>query len=159
MPGMDGHALLRKIKASPALKDTEVILFTGFGNVKNAVEAIRDGAFDYLLKPMNVKELDILVRKVQEFVAMREENRRLTEAFDTEVRRATRSLEDELIAVRCAYAKEMGSLDIGVFSESMRAVIRSAETLHRNRDIPVLIEGETGTVYVFRTIWTFDTRN
>jgi DNA-binding NtrC family response regulator len=145
MPGMDGHTLLRKVKSNPALKDAEVILFTGFGSVRDAVEAMRDGAFDYLLKPVNVREIDVLVHKVQELISLREENRRLTEAFDTEVHRAAKSIEDELIAVRRAYAREMGALEIGIFSESMRALIQSAETLHRNPEIPVLIEGETGT--------------
>ncbi|MDM7925585.1 MAG: response regulator, partial [bacterium] len=145
MPGLDGRSLLRRIKSNPALGGPEVILFTGFGSVQEAVEATQDGAFHYLLKPLNVKELDILVRKVQEFMALRDENRRLTETFETEIRDAARHLENELIAVRRAYAREMGSLEIGVFSESMRAVIRDAEKLHTDPDIPVLIEGETGT--------------
>ncbi|MDM7926148.1 MAG: sigma 54-interacting transcriptional regulator, partial [bacterium] len=87
----------------------------------------------------------MLVRKVQEFMALRDENRRLTESFETEIRDAARHLENELIAVRRAYAREMGSLEIGVFSEAMRAVIRDAGKLHADPDIPVLIEGETGT--------------
>jgi len=62
MPGMDGIDLLSRIKgiSSEAL----VILITAFGTVNNAVGAMKLGAADYLLKPLNADELKIVVRRV-----------------------------------------------------------------------------------------------
>ncbi len=55
MPGMDGMATLKQIKANyPVI---EVILLTGHGAVDTAVEGLKAGAFDYLLKPADYDEL------------------------------------------------------------------------------------------------------
>ena len=55
MPGMDGMETLREIKKiNPGI---EVIMFTGHGSVDSAVEGMRSGAYDYILKPCDVEEL------------------------------------------------------------------------------------------------------
>lgn len=60
MPGIDGHELLRRLRHShPALP---VALITAYGQVEKAVEAIRDGAVDYLMKPFEPQQLIDLVR-------------------------------------------------------------------------------------------------
>ncbi|GAA0688809.1 sigma-54-dependent response regulator transcription factor FleR [Marinobacterium maritimum] len=60
MPGMDGHALLARLKESlPALP---VALITAYGQVSKAVEAIRNGAVDYLMKPFEPEQLIALIR-------------------------------------------------------------------------------------------------
>jgi DNA-binding NtrC family response regulator len=56
MPQVDGMALLAHIKNQ--YPDVSVILITGFGNVNSAVEAMRQGAFDYLTKPIQPEELE-----------------------------------------------------------------------------------------------------
>ncbi|MDD5687703.1 MAG: response regulator [Elusimicrobia bacterium] len=59
MPGMDGMALLKQIKKmSPA---TEVILFTSYGTVETAVEAMKIGAYDFVTKPIDLAELDLMI--------------------------------------------------------------------------------------------------
>jgi DNA-binding NtrC family response regulator len=55
MPGMDGVAVLREIKKNHPL--VEVIMLTGHGTVESAIEGMRLGAFDYLMKPCEVEEL------------------------------------------------------------------------------------------------------
>ena len=55
MPGMDGIEVLRKIKDGYPL--TEVIMLTGHANVEVAVQGMELGAFDYLMKPMDIDEL------------------------------------------------------------------------------------------------------
>ena len=55
MPGMDGIQALKKIKADHPI--VEVIMLTGHGAVDTAVEGLKAGAFDYLLKPADFKEL------------------------------------------------------------------------------------------------------
>jgi DNA-binding NtrC family response regulator len=61
MPEVSGLDLLRKVKnLSP---QTPVILLTAYGTVQNAVDAMRDGAYDYLLKPFSSESLETAVRK------------------------------------------------------------------------------------------------
>jgi two-component system, NtrC family, response regulator AtoC len=145
MPNIDGHELLRRLRESVEWSDIEVIMFTGHGDVKSAVEAMRNGAYDYLLKPINVRELAIMVERIGQFLTLKREHQRLAGDFDREVKRATRDMKKELAELRKAFAREVGAGDIGLYSETIRQVFRTARKLHRNRDIPVLIEGETGT--------------
>ncbi|GHV60617.1 acetoacetate metabolism regulatory protein AtoC [Spirochaetia bacterium] len=61
MPGMTGEELLRRIGTeSPGLP---VIVLTGHGTVENAVAAMRDGAYDFLTKPVNLDRLSLLVKR------------------------------------------------------------------------------------------------
>lgn len=61
MPGMDGIETLREIKSRFPL--IEVIMLTGHATVENAVEGMKRGAFDYLMKPCDIEEL---IKKVTE---------------------------------------------------------------------------------------------
>ena len=61
MPGMDGLETLEKIKKSYPL--TEVIMLTGHGTIESAIDGMRSGAYDYLMKPC---EIDQLMLKVGE---------------------------------------------------------------------------------------------
>ncbi|HDL18389.1 MAG TPA: sigma-54-dependent Fis family transcriptional regulator [Bacteroidetes bacterium] len=59
MPKMDGLSLLEKIKRlSP---HTVIILLTGYPSIDTAVKAMKDGAFDYLTKPINLDELKVKI--------------------------------------------------------------------------------------------------
>ena len=57
MPRMSGMELLQRTRALPHNQEAEVILFTGYGDMQSAIEALRSGAYDYLVKPINFKEL------------------------------------------------------------------------------------------------------
>jgi DNA-binding NtrC family response regulator len=61
MPGMDGIETLEKIKKSYPL--TEVVMLTGHATVESAIEGMKKGAFDYLMKPCDI---DQLMQKVEE---------------------------------------------------------------------------------------------
>jgi DNA-binding NtrC family response regulator len=61
MPGMDGIETLAEIKRSHPL--VEVIMLTGHATIESAIEGMKKGAFDYLMKPCDI---DVLVRKVTE---------------------------------------------------------------------------------------------
>jgi len=77
MPRMDGIELLKRIrKTSPA---TMVIMITAFGTVKNAVEAMKIGAHDYILKPFSPEELELTVKKALDYHDLRAENDMLRE--------------------------------------------------------------------------------
>jgi len=143
MPEMDGMELLKRIKNK--YPEIVVVIFTGHGDVTSAVEAMKNGAQDYLQKPINLEELMILIDKIGEYISMRSENIKLTKKFKKTVNEATKEVKEELQEVRKAFAREVGLSDIGVFSDSLRRVFKTAGKLHKNPDVPVLIEGETGT--------------
>ena len=64
LPKMNGVKLLDKLKT---LEDsTEVILFTGYPEVTSAIDAMKNGAFDYLVKPVDLAELKLKVEKALE---------------------------------------------------------------------------------------------
>jgi DNA-binding NtrC family response regulator len=80
MPGMDGMKLLDI--AREEYPSIEVIILTGHGTVEGAVEAIKKGAFDYLLKPVNLDELHLLVDRVLLQHDLKEENEALREELE-----------------------------------------------------------------------------
>jgi two-component system response regulator HydG len=86
MEDMDGLALLRKAKQEQP--DAEVVLITGHGDVKTAVQAIKEGAANYLTKPVDMGELRAIVDKAAERLrlarANRELQRQLNEKFGFE---------------------------------------------------------------------------
>ncbi len=79
MQKISGMDLLRLIKERTP--ETVVIMITAFGTVKNAVEAMKIGAFDYLIKPSSPDEIELAINRAHDLIALRSENRRLrTEA-------------------------------------------------------------------------------
>jgi two-component system NtrC family response regulator/two-component system response regulator HydG len=77
MPGMDGLELLAKVKE--IRPETMVILMTAYGTVKTAVRAMKLGAEDYLAKPIDVEELEVILQRVLEKKRLLEETRILRE--------------------------------------------------------------------------------
>jgi DNA-binding NtrC family response regulator len=77
LPGMDGMELLSQIRRQNT--QTPVIVMTAYGTVENAVEAMKMGASDFLLKPFSLDHLMAVVNKALEFRALRDENRKLRE--------------------------------------------------------------------------------
>jgi signal transduction histidine kinase/DNA-binding response OmpR family regulator len=75
LPGADGIAVLRAAKAADP--ETEVIMLTGNASTMTAIEALRDGAYDYLVKPFDLFELDQSLRRALEGRRLRDENRQV----------------------------------------------------------------------------------
>ncbi len=80
MQDLDGLALLRKAKQD--LPEAEVVLITGYGDVKTAVEAIKEGASNYLTKPVDMGELRAIVDKAGERLRLARANRELQRQLD-----------------------------------------------------------------------------
>jgi len=75
MPKLDGIRLLRKIKeVSPS---TLVVVITAYGTIENAVEAMKNGAYDYITKPISPEQIKLVVQKVSEHKNLLSENRYL----------------------------------------------------------------------------------
>lgn len=120
MPGLTGLDLLRYIKeVSP---ETLVILMTAFGTIESAIEAMRDGAFDYLTKPFSIDAIEVVLEKALNHLDLLQENRHL------------RSTLDDKFNPR-HFVGEHPSMQL-IF-ETIRKVAHSKAT--------VLIKGESGT--------------
>jgi DNA-binding NtrC family response regulator len=82
MPWMGGIETLRKIRASHP--QVEVIMLTGHATVESAIEGMRLGAFDYLMKPADI---EMLAQKVQQAHKKKHDHqRKIVEAFGKELR-------------------------------------------------------------------------
>jgi two-component system NtrC family response regulator len=77
MPGMDGVQLLREIKRLNP--EGVVVIMTAYGTVSTAVAAMKEGAYDYLTKPIDLDELLILIQRVEREASLGRENRELKE--------------------------------------------------------------------------------
>ncbi|MDZ7740764.1 MAG: sigma-54 dependent transcriptional regulator [Bacteroidota bacterium] len=75
MPGMDGMEMHRRIKSLN--KDSIVIIMTAFASVETAVQALKDGAYDYITKPFDPDDLSHLVRNASSQIRLKSENEAL----------------------------------------------------------------------------------
>src|SRR3989449_9704950 len=120
MPEMDGLQVLEQIKQhDPAL---EIVMLTGNPMVETAVQALKSGAYDYRMKPLNLDELQHLLRQVFE----------------------KRFLSREVHSLRSQLADQLTAKDLVGASSSM-AQVREVIARVADADSPVLIEGESGT--------------
>ncbi len=120
MPKLSGTELLAGIKA--VRPELLVIVITAFGTIEQAVEAMKQGAHDFLTKPVSRDALLLAVEKAFALLGLKEENRRLRERLDQQVE----------------FSHLIGS------SDAMRGVL---EIVRRAApfDATVLISGESGT--------------
>ena len=73
MPGMDGLEMHRRIRSLN--KDAIVIIMTAFASVTTAVQALKDGAYDYITKPFDPDDLSHLIRNASSQIALKDENK------------------------------------------------------------------------------------
>src|ERR1017187_10075776 len=79
LPGMNGLEFLQVVKRTHAT--LPVVVMTAYGTVETAVEAMKVGASDYVLKPFGMEEIKLILRKELDVHRLREENRSLREAL------------------------------------------------------------------------------
>jgi DNA-binding NtrC family response regulator len=77
LPGAGGLDALRRIKERRP--EAVVIVVTGYGTVQSAVQAMKNGAYDYVTKPFSVDELKLLLERVATHLKLKSENRLLRE--------------------------------------------------------------------------------
>jgi two-component system response regulator HydG len=120
MPEMDGLELLGKVKE--AYPDTTVVIITAYGSIESAVEAMKIGASDYLLKPFKPDQLNLLIEKIAN-------QRKLTDKY-----RYIKGLLEEITR----FDNIIGQ------SEAMQSIFKLIPEVAQS-DSSVLITGETGT--------------
>lgn len=120
LPHFDGFEILNKVKA--ASPRTGVILITGYAEIKGAVQAIKEGAFDYIAKPFPNEELLVAIEKFFKF----------------------QKLEDEVTYLREALREKTEFENIVGASPVMKDMFDRIVSV-AEMDVPVLILGESGT--------------
>ncbi len=120
MPGMSGIDLLRKVKEE--YPEVIVVVVTAYGTIESAVEAMRLGAYDFIIKPVNFDGLKLIVSRALEHHRLQEEVRNLRSAID----------------------RKFGFESIVGQSKSLLTTLDNASRAAQS-DSTVLIRGETGT--------------
>lgn len=120
MPGMDGLEMHRRIKSLN--NDSIVIIMTAFASVTTAVQALKDGAYDYITKPFDPDDLSHLIRNAANQISLKSENEVLRDKVVT-----LENVEDLI-----------GS------SKTIMKVLREVERVAQSNS-PVIITGESGT--------------
>lgn len=120
MPGMDGLEMLKRIKS--LRNDSIVIMMTAFATVDTAVQALKDGAFDYVTKPFDPDDLSHLIRNASKQISLLEEN--------------------EILKEKVVSLENVEDL-IGN-SEAMQRVLKEIESVAQS-NASVIITGESGT--------------
>ncbi len=120
LPGMNGLDVVRAVKARHPT--TEVIVFTGYGSIDTAVEAIQAGAFHFLTKPVKINELRALAMRALEKVALIQER-------------------DDLKKSLAAYSRQQYIIGHSQAMQDVLSVVKKVCSLNCN----VLIQGESGT--------------
>jgi len=120
MPRMDGMTLLRELKEHHP--EIPVVVLTGHGSIESAVEAMKIGAYDYIIKPCNPDEIILVLQRAIEASRLKTENRSLREKLH----------------------RYEPSAEIIGRSLAIRGVLKMVESVARNRS-NVLITGESGT--------------
>ena len=135
MPGVDGITLMKRLKEDSS--SPSIIVLTGKATVETAVEAMKNGAYDYLTKPYKLDELVIVIDRAYEFGRLSVKSR---------------LLEQELVR------KESPFEFIGK-SKQLRDILALIQKVAPT-DSPVFIQGESGTgkELVANTVWHHSTR-
>jgi DNA-binding NtrC family response regulator len=120
LPGAGGLDALRRIKERRL--ESVVIVVTGYGTVQSAVQAMKNGAYDYVTKPFSVDELKLLLERVASHLKLKSENRLLREKVKSK----------QGFGGMVGRAPDMEKL--------YRIIAKAANSVH-----PVLILGESGT--------------
>ncbi len=144
MPGLNGLDLLRMIKKLPSGRKTDVILMTGFGDLSTCIEAIREGASDYLLKPIYINQLEIVLERIKRKRKLEQEFDLLRSNYDRSLKKAD-EYSTEISKWKQLYSDLIKNEKIGIFSSKMSDIVDLALKYHKLREVPFLIEGDTGT--------------
>jgi DNA-binding NtrC family response regulator len=143
MPGSDGISVLREITA--VRPQTRVIMVTAYGTVEMAVEAIKLGACDYVMKPVNFDEMLTKIRQHLRYVELEAENQKLREELDgrfdiSQIIGETRVMKQVFETIRKVAPTHSNVLitgESGTGKELVARAIHALSTIHSGRFIAV----------------------
>jgi DNA-binding NtrC family response regulator len=137
MPGMDGMEVLRALRGDGI--DLPVIVITAHGSVQNAVEAMKQGAYDFILKPFDPKHLELVVRKALERENLKRELAVLTEEVDRRhqlVVGSSASMNEAVETAKRAAVSKSTVLLLGESGTGKEIFARSIHNWSERRDMP-----------------------
>lgn len=120
MPVLDGIEAFKLIRQENS--DALVIMITAYGTIETAVQAMKMGAFDYLVKPFNLEEIKVIIRKSLEM----------------------RKISAELTVLRQEFMCKENLVSIVLSSSVMKDILHLANIVCKN-DTTILLRGESGT--------------
>ncbi len=137
MPGADGTEVLRLARSLP--HEVLVVIITGHASVESAVEAVRQGAYDYIRKPFRIEEMELVMANAAERIRLSRENRLLAERLEAACRElAARPAEAAGFRV---YTSPEAAL-AGLRPQSSEALLESLERVARLRNEHILSQEE-----------------
>jgi sigma-B regulation protein RsbU (phosphoserine phosphatase) len=101
MPGMKGHVLIAKLKER--IPDTPIVVVSGISDMRSAIEAIRLGAWEYVIKPVELATLQHVTNRIQERARLIRENRAYQERLEELVVERTHDLRDSEMRYRTLF--------------------------------------------------------
>lgn len=136
MPGIDGISAMKKMKEDPA--SPAIIVLTGRATVETAVEAMKNGAYDYLTKPYKLDELIIVINRAYEYGRLR--------------------IKSELLQQELVRKESPG--DFIYKSKQLRDILSLIKKI-ASTDSTIFIQGESGTgkELIANTIWHYSKRS
>jgi len=136
MPRMGGMKVLERVKKTS--KETTVVIMTAYGSIESAVEAMQKGAYDYIIKPFSVDNIELLLKRVQERQKLIDENKYWRSKLDSNV-------ENEFVIDK---------------QSKMFEVLNNVKRMAQSK-ASVLIQGESGTgkEIIAQSIYSHSQRN
>jgi len=141
MPGLSGMEILKSIKGAGV--SAEVVIITGYSTVESAVEAMKEGAADYLSKPFTPNELKMVLGKVFARSALIRENVALRQELEVHqgfegILGDSRTMERVFALIRRVARTDGTVLITGESGTGKEMVVRALHRLSRRRDQPLL---------------------
>ena len=136
MPRMGGMKVLERVKKTS--KETTIVIMTAYGSIESAVEAMQKGAYDYIIKPFSVDNIELLLKRVQERQKLIDENKYWRSKLDSNV-------ENEFVIDK---------------QSKMFEVLNNVKRMAQSK-ASVLIQGESGTgkEIIAHSIYSHSQRN
>lgn len=141
MPGMDGLQLLKEAKRLNP--EAVLVVLTAFGTVGSAVEAMKEGAYDYLTKPIDLEELLLLIKRAEREAGLRRENRDLKEQLREKFKvdfiiSASRGMEESLSLVKRVAPSTATVLILGESGTGKELIARAVHYASPRADKPFI---------------------
>lgn len=142
MPTMSGLDVLRRAKR--LVPTVDFVIMTAYADARSAVECMKEGALDYLIKPFPIDELRLLLQRVEETRHLREENARLRELVDERISleniiAASKQMQDVLARARKVAAANSSVLLLGESGTGKEVVAKAIHRMSSRAQKPLVV--------------------
>ena len=142
MPGLSGLEVLQAIKEMG--RDIAVIIMTGYGSLEVAVDAMKRGAHDYLIKPIDMEEMKVTIEKAIEKQRLTFENKRLVHDLE-KINEQLKMKVNDLLNLNEASRLLCSVLDLDTLLESCLSIVTS---ISRSERVSIMLVDESGEMVI-----------